>query len=88
MKYFNDVVKHFNELNYENRINMMRKWDEIIRCEIGYEGDNLWHWLTYGLPDGWQEYELNEWAKDYEAYEDFLTAFCEAVEIAEAEGAF
>lgn len=88
MKHLNNMVKHFDELNHSSRVDMMRKWDKTIKCDIGYEGDNLWHWLTYGMPDGWKEWELDEWAEERDTYEDFLTAFCEAVEIAEQEGAF
>lgn len=88
MKHYNNMVKHFEELNHLGRVDMMRRWDKTIRSDIGYEGDNLMYWLSYGLPDGHKPWELDEWAEDREVYEEFLEAFVTAVEIAEEEGAF
>lgn len=57
----------------EMRISFLRDMDTYVRKNSGSRGFE--YWLTYGLPDGWNETDLKEIAEDDELWLDTISAF-------------
>jgi hypothetical protein len=56
------------------RVGFLREFDKYIRNEIGDE-DIIEYWITAGVPDGFDEADLLDIAKDNEAWLDCVQAF-------------
>ena len=57
----------------EMRVSFLRDMDTYVRKNCGNLGFE--YWLTYGLPDGWNETDLKEIANDDELWFDCVNAF-------------
>lgn len=57
----------------EMRIAFLRDMDTYVRKNCNSYG--LEYWLTYGLPDDWDETDLMEIANDNELWIDCVNAF-------------
>ena len=67
---------------YKLRVNFLKQFDKYVRDDIGDENITD-YWLQYGIPDGSDDEDLLEIAKDEEQWVDMVNAFricCAAAE--------
>lgn len=62
-----------NKFTIERRVSQLRAMDDFVRsCN---DEELIFVWLTYGVPDGWDESDLIEIASDEEMFTDCVKAF-------------
>lgn len=66
----------------DDKVEELRRMDSFVRDDIGDE-DIIDYWLTYGLPDDYDDDDLVSIAEDDEQYNDIVNAFDTCVELYE-----
>ena len=62
-----------NKFTIERRVSQLRAMDDFVRyCN---DEELIYDWLTFGVPDGWDESDLIEIASDEEMFDDCVNAF-------------